>query len=426
MFTKTLHLTNAYHEHSGGIRTMYQALLDQANREHRLMRLVVPASRDGVERVGRFGVIYAIRAPRAPVVDRRYRMVLPHRFLWPGAGRLWEIFERESPDILEVSDKYSLCYFAGLVRKRWPAAERPTLIGLSCERLDDNLAAHVVRRERAGRAARAYLGHVYLGMFDAHVANSEYTAEELRDAMVPKHQRAVHVCPMGVTLPPAMTPAARQAARQELIATCGGRDVPLVIYAGRLSSEKHVDVLPAVMAALAAAGSGAHLVIAGDGPMRGGLEHRLHAAAAGRAHFLGHLTDRSALTRHIAASDVFLHPNPREPFGIGPLEAMAAGVPLVAPDEGGVRTYATADNAWLTRAEPDAFATAIRLALDGGAENRRRVANALLTAERFTWPAAASRIFQTYDRLHTARVARSPSRAIRPAAAAPGTDHLTV
>ena len=354
-------------------------------------------------------------------------MVLPHRFLWPGAGRLWEILERESPDILEVSDKYSLCYFAGLVRQRWPAAERPTL-----DRAQLRAARRQPRRSRGpprarpAAAARAYLGRVYIGMFDAHVANSEYTAEELRDAMVPKHQRAVHVCPMGVTLPPAMTPAARQAARQELIATCGGRDVPLVIYAGRLSSEKHVDVLPAVMAALAAAGSGAHLVIAGDGPMRAGLEHRLHAAAAGRAHFLGHLTDRSALTRHIAASDVFLHPNPREPFGIGPLEAMAAGVPLVAPDEGGVRSYATADNAWLTRAEPDAFATAIRLALDGGAESRRRVANALLTAGRFTWPAAASRIFQTYDRLHTARVARSPSRALRPSAAAPETDHLTV
>ena len=202
--------------------------------------------------------------------------------------------------------------------------------------------------------------------------------------------------------------------------------MPLVIYAGRLSSEKHVDVLPAVMAALAAAGSGAHLVIAGDGPMRAGLEHRLHAARGGPRPLSRPPHRSMALTRHIAASDVFLHPNPREPFGIGPLEAMAAGVPLVAPDEGGVRSYATADNAWLTRAEPDAFATAIRLALDGGAESRRRVANALLTAGRFTWPAAASRIFQTYDRLHTARVARSPSRALRPSAAAPETDHLTV
>ena len=45
-------------------------------------------------------------------------MVLPHRFLWPepvGSGD----FRRESPDILEVSDKYSLCYFAGWYG-RWP------------------------------------------------------------------------------------------------------------------------------------------------------------------------------------------------------------------------------------------------------------------------------------------------------------------
>ena len=202
------------------------------------------------------------------------------------------------------------------------AAERPTLIGLSCERLDDNLAAHVVRRERAGRAARAYLGHVYLGMFDAHVANSEYTAGELRDAMVPKHRRAVHVCPMGVTLPPAMTPAARQAARQELIATCGGRDVPLVIYAGQLSSEKHVDVLPAVMAAL----SPRRFECASGDCRRWsdacGLEHRRTPQLRAAPNFsatsptIGATNNRGE--RRVPASQS------REPFGIVPLEAMAA------------------------------------------------------------------------------------------------------
>lgn len=102
MFTKTLHLTNAYHEHSGGIRTMYHALLEQANREHRLMRLIVPASADGMERVGRFGVIYTILAPRAPVVDRRYRrrrvanaLFTARQFSWPAAAsRIFQTYDR--------------------------------------------------------------------------------------------------------------------------------------------------------------------------------------------------------------------------------------------------------------------------------------------------------------------------------------------
>ena len=124
---------------------------------------------------------------------------------------------------------------------------------------------------------------------------------------------------------------------------------------------------------------------------------------------------------------MFLHPNPREPFGIGPLEAMAAGVPLVAPDQGGVMSYATGENAWLTSPEPAAFAAAIRRALEDSVERRQRVANAVSTARRFNWPTAAARIFRTYDRVHQGRVARVPRRRTTPHPVLDAeTDHLTV
>ncbi len=41
--------------------------------------------------------------------------------------------------------------------------------------------------------------------------------------------------------------------------------------------------------------------------------------------YLGHEADRRRLADLYANVDVFLHPNPREPFGIAPLEAMASG-----------------------------------------------------------------------------------------------------
>jgi alpha-1,6-mannosyltransferase len=405
---KTLHLTNAYHPDSGGIRTMYRALLHQANREHRLMRLIVPAAEDHEERVGRFGLIYHLRAPRAPFADRRYRMLLPHRFIWTGVGRIWEILKREMPDVLEVCDKYSLCYLAGIMR-RYHRVHRPTLVGLSCERLDDNLAAYLRMDRLSTTRARAYLGRVYIGMFDAHIANSEYTAEELRASIVPGHSRPVHVCPMGVDLPPDLTSAEQSAARRKLVAACGGADHPIVIYAGRLSPEKHVDLLPEFMSSLLSRGSPARMVIAGDGPLRRELQSRLDVVAPGRAHFLGHVGDRHLLRRLIAGSDVFLHPNPKEPFGIAPLEAMACGTPLVAPHSGGVLSYATDDNAWLTQAEPDAFADAVESVLRDPLERSRRSANGRLTARQFTWPVAAARLFQTYERVHAARMSRSTS-----------------
>ncbi|MDQ3348805.1 MAG: hypothetical protein M3545_12655, partial [Acidobacteriota bacterium] len=109
----SVHLTNAFHETSGGIRTAYLALLQQAEQEGRRVVLVVPGVTSGVERVGRYGTIYRVRAPRAPAFDRRYRVILPHRFLRPGVGPLWNILREERPEIVEVADKYSLCYLAG-------------------------------------------------------------------------------------------------------------------------------------------------------------------------------------------------------------------------------------------------------------------------------------------------------------------------
>ena len=64
---KTLHLTNAFNDQSGGIATFYRALMDAANRQGREIRLVVPAEADRVEPVGVFGKIYHVRAPRAPL-----------------------------------------------------------------------------------------------------------------------------------------------------------------------------------------------------------------------------------------------------------------------------------------------------------------------------------------------------------------------
>ena len=66
MAIKTLHLTNAFHAHSGGISTFYMAMLQVANQQQREMRLIVPGTEDRVEQVGGHGRIYFVRAHQAP------------------------------------------------------------------------------------------------------------------------------------------------------------------------------------------------------------------------------------------------------------------------------------------------------------------------------------------------------------------------
>ena len=55
MAIKTLHLTNAFHSHSGGIATFYQAMLHAANQQRREMRLIVPGAESHVEELGDYG-----------------------------------------------------------------------------------------------------------------------------------------------------------------------------------------------------------------------------------------------------------------------------------------------------------------------------------------------------------------------------------
>jgi glycosyltransferase involved in cell wall biosynthesis len=241
-------------------------------------------------------------------------------------------------------------------------------------------------------------------MFDAHLANPEYTAEELRRAMTSPHLRPVRIAPMGVDLPPPIDPdrrlRLRYAVRSRLQVQASAR---IVLYAGRLSPEKNVDALVDVAARLASRNR--YLVIAGDGPQRDSMTRACAVAAPGVTRFVNHV-NRDGMWELLAAADVFVHPNPREPFGIGPLEAMAGGVPVVLPRAGGLLTYATDENAWLVDPSASSLAGGVDVVLDTPRHAlERKLSAARVTAAGYAWPASAARMLREYDRFHDARMA---------------------
>lgn len=415
---KTLHLTNAFHAASGGIAAFYRALLTAAVRTGRHLALVVPAERDSVETLGPHCRIYHLAAPAAPFFDQRYRLLLPQTYLRNGSLR--RLLQREQPDLLEISDKYALNWLAGLMRRGWlPGLTRPVLLGVSHERMADHVAAFLTHHHSAPQLAQLYLGYCYLPFFDYHVANSAYTAAELHSAERPGHAREIFVQPPGIATEPLLALQSSANVRARLWQQSGGGPPgKLLLYAGRLSPEKNVELLLETLTQLP---PDYRLLIAGAGPAAEMLTRAAARRLPGRLHLLGHLSDRQSLLELYANCDAFVHPNPREPFGIAPLEALAAGLPLIAPRAGGVLSYATDENAWLTAPDGAAFAAAIQAACADAAARARKLAHARTTAQRYDWTRVTTNWFALYEELYrqfpaTRFAATPPAASLRLAA----------
>jgi alpha-1,6-mannosyltransferase len=363
------------------------------------MCLVVPGESTTIEKAGPFGRIYQIEAPRAPL-NSAYRMVLPHRYLFPGTA-LQRIINAERPDLIEVSDKYALPYLAGLLRtQRLPGVRlRPAVVGMSHERMDENMAAYVSDSRAAIAFSKWYMKWIYFPMFDHHITVSEHTAVELIEASRGhKVKRGVWVAPMGVDCE-TFTPARRDPlVRRELLNLTGGDDQSTVaFYAGRLVPEKNLLLLLETMELLDPAVY--RLAIAGTGIQLEYLRRECTRKRLRNVTFLGHVADRETLAGYYANADLFLHPNPREPYGIAPLEAMSSGLPLIAPAAGGVTSYADETNAWLVEATAAAFSAAVRAVQADPARRLQKTSAARATAARLSWPRVAERHLRLYREL---------------------------
>lgn len=423
---KSVHITNYYHKTSGGISTVYNRLLEEANRHEREARLIVPGAEDRQEDVGKFGRIYYVKAFQSPIFDRRYRLFLPWQYL-SAKSSIRRILEDEQPDLIEIADKYTLSFLAGFIKKgNFKSLNRPMLVHLSCERMDDNLRAFVSGSKPSRWLAKKVMGNYVAPMFDYHFANSVYTAQEILDA-VPNGDHgqtnanlcwrffratktdfsdSVFVSNCGVDDKLFSAERKNPETRAALLKEAGvPNEATVLLYAGRISPEKNVKLLYELIRALVqfknhdAAKRNYQLLIAGDGPQTDWLSAKLREETPDNFKLLGHLGEKEKLADLYANADIFVHPNPREPFGIGPLEAMVSGTPVIAPNSGGVLSYATDQNAWITDADSESFFAAVMDILNNPEKRAGKIEKALETAERFTWQKSFDRCFRLYDEL---------------------------
>lgn len=229
------------------------------------------------------------------------------------------------------------------------------------------LVAHEHNFSDRPSRSRAFIDRRWIASRAARIlCVSESVAQAERTAGVPEH--LLDVVLNGVRVDAAWP---RGAARAEL--GLGSRSFTIGIV-GRLRPEKAHEVLLEAMAELARSGRDVRLCVVGDGPRRSEL--KLLAAQLGidsRVTWAGERRDAATIA---SAFDIAVTCSHWEGLPLASMEAMAAGVPLVASSVGGLPTL-LADGAGVLvePADPTSLARALRLLMDDDVE-RGRIAEA--------------------------------------------------
>lgn len=230
----------------------------------------------------------------------------------------------------------------------------------------------------------------YLRAFHGAAHHTQTPSAETRAELVAQGITRAVVWGRGVdaTL---FTPQRRDPARR---AAVGTGDATTVLHVGRLAMEKDVDTLVAACrGAHAALGDAARFVVAGDGPKAAEVRRALPFAR-----HLGFLR-RDVLADLYADSDLFVFPSPTETCGLVALEAMAAGLPVLASDAGGVLENVRHElNGRLVPAGDAAAFTAAIVALVRDPAARRHLGEgARAFAVARSWTAELDRLLPLYE-----------------------------
>lgn len=229
-----------------------------------------------------------------------------------------------------------------------------------------------------GRAVRAAAGVIVLTEAQARFVETVYRVPEQR----------IHVVPNGIGERYFMAPRRPES-------DPGPARALRLLFVGRLEVQKNVARL---LDALALTTGDIELRIVGDGSLRAELERR--AAELGvRVEFSGALFGED-LIRAYAEADAFVLPSDREGMALVALEAMAAGLPVIATDVPG-NTELLSGRGLLAAPEPAALAEALdRVAADP--RLRETLAQrCALAAREYSWDVVAGLVEKVYDEVYT-------------------------
>jgi alpha-1,6-mannosyltransferase len=354
-----------YSPTSGGVRRYLTAKHDwlRAHTTHR-HSLLVPGDRDQLVPGG----ISTLSGWHVPGTFT-YRL--------PLAPRKWaRMLAQLEPDLIEVGDAFHPAWCAAAVAQ----ARNIPLVAFFHSNLPQILGRRMGGFVR--RRTENYIRWLYQRV-DVVLTPSQRTRDYLADIGVPH----TALQPLGVDSE-MFSPQRRVLNLRQTLGLSA--ETRLLVYAGRFSGEKNIDVL---MQAMARLGRPYHLLLIGGGR---------DATPARNVTVMPFRRAGIELAEWLASCDALVHAGSNETFGLVLLEAMACGLPVIGVDSGAVPEFVDSQVGQLARPrDVESMAAAIsdlyqRDLRALGAAARRRV------LEHYTWTQAFNQLLQTYASLGVA------------------------
>ncbi len=391
---RVLMVSDVYFPRVNGVSTSIETFRRTLDGQGIEVRLVVPRYGNEAEEPG------VVRVAGWPVPgDREDRLVgwrAMHRAVLAAA---------RGCDLIHIQTPF-VAHYAGLAAGR--ALGLPVLA--TYHTLFEEYLQHYARFLPAGwlRGQARRFSRRQCNQLDAVIVPSTAMRQRLESYGV---TTPMHVLPTGIPL--------AQFARGDGLAFRTRHDIapdrPVALYVGRVAHEKNIGFLLDALRQARQLCPDALLVIAGEGPAMGDLQARVETLGLQDAvRFIGYLDRQQALPDCYAAADVFVFASRTETQGLVLLEAMAAGLPVIALAEmGTVDILAPGRGAFSPPAETTAFGEALGHFLSRPTAWRHLADEAPVYAREWSDVAMAERLAVAYRQW-----AERPALAASPLAAA--------
>jgi glycosyltransferase involved in cell wall biosynthesis len=237
--------------------------------------------------------------------------------------------------------------------------------------------------------------HSWLKVFMRKCQHIVIPSESIKEILIRDYglEDGYTVIPTGTDLKPFL-----RADGKTLRQSQGWQDDKVIISIGRLAPEKNWETLLRAAAPVYAQLPNIRLVLIGDGPEKQNLEAlAAELGIAERVTFTGRLPFEDIPT-YLKAADLFSFTSVTETQGLVTIEAMAAGLPVVAVDGSG--THDIVDNGkegFLVENDPNALASAISELLCNPQQMKQFSANALKKARTFDLNRLGKKMVKVYE-----------------------------